>query len=279
MEMAVPNPHSLYCCRNRHLWSKDLFFRHGPEKPFPIKVVEAQRSPLAIPHYIAIAQGFYREQNLALDSNVSRPAEANQWSLEEKGDIILCNLSQQFFTQPLGTNTNQIAFASLARKDGTFLLGREQQTDFSWETLKRRSILGDAPDEQSNIILEEALKQNKLTLQQQVIIIQNVPLELKVGAFQAGVGHYVQMSEPLASIAEERGEGWVVATLGDAVEPIPSLIFAASPSYLKQHGGEIQRFVNGLCKGMLWLDYHSSSEAATVVAQYFPEIDKQTLEK
>lgn len=258
---------------------KTYYFRQEPDKPFPIKVVEAQRSPLALPHYVAIAQGFYREQNLALESNVSATHPESQWTLEEKGDIVLCNLSQSLFTQPMGTDARLVAFAGLAKKDGTFLLGREQQQDFTWDKLKRRSILGDAPDDQSNIILEEALKNNKLTLQQQVIIIQNIPLKLKEGAFQAGVGHYVQMSEPMATKIEMNGEGWVVAATGDAVGPIPALVLSAPPVYLKKHGREIQKLANGLCKGMLWLDYHSTAEAAAVVEPYFPDIERQSLIK
>lgn len=259
--------------------AKVYYFKSEPEKPIRVRIVEVERSLLALPHYIAMSQGFYREQNLSLESVVNIDTPIEEWATKGKGDILLCNLSQSIFTRPLGTGADLVAFASLAGKDGTFLLGRDDVPDFSWDMLKRRSILGDSPDDQSNIILEEALKQSKLTLQQQVIIIQNIPLSLKEGAFQAGVGHYVQMNEPMATLTEGRGGGRRVVALGTTVGPIPAITMSASGDYIKRNSNTIQKVVNGLCKGMLWLDYHSTTEAAKVVEPYFSDLDQDTLVK
>lgn len=253
-------------------------FNKGPEKADHIKVLEAERSPMALPHYIAMAQGFYREQELELES-VQMKDIPDELKLDHGGDILLSNLSQSLFTRSLGTGAELVAFAGLARKDGTFLLGRENSEPFSWEQLNKKSILGDAPDQQSTILLEEVLKNKKFTLQRQVIIIQNIPGELKEGSFQAGVGAYVLMAEPLATITEESGLGKNLTALSSSVKPVPSLVFSAPPDYLKQHGREVQKLVNGLCKAMLWLDYHSPAEAASVVRTFFPGIKQQYLTK
>ncbi|MCL5781652.1 MAG: ABC transporter substrate-binding protein [Firmicutes bacterium] len=256
-----------------------FLYSKEPEKPDTMRVVETERSLLALPHYIALAQGFYQEQKLQVESFVSKEAVQEEVMLTDEGDVLLGNISQALFTRPLGTGADLVAFAGLGRKEGSFLLGREDTQAFSWEQVKKRSILGDAPDTQSNIVLEEALKQNKLALQHQVIIIQNLPPNLKEGAFQAGVGHFVQMSEPMATMTEQSGVGKTVVFLGSAVGPVPSLAFLAPESYLKEHSRECQKLVNGLCKGMLWLDYHSPAEAARVIAPYFPDLDRQTLTK
>lgn len=257
-----------------------FLYNKEPERPVKIRVLEGERSLLALPHYIAMAQGFYKEQKLDVESAVLDDSSKDELSLTGKNaDVLLGNLCQTVFTRPLGTGAELVAFAGLARRDGTFLLGHQDIQEFTWEKLKRKTILGDAPDTQSNIILEEAIKQNKLTLQHQVIIIQNLPPALKEGAFQAGVGDYVQMSEPLASLAEDSGIGKTVAFLGTTVDSIPSLVFLAPENYLKQQDKANQKLVNGLCKGMLWLDYHSPVEAARVTAPYFPDIDKQLLTK
>ena len=249
-----------------------------PVKPDRLHVVEVERSILALPHYIAMAQGFYHEQNLEVTSTVLETIDVEEEvKLKDQGDVLLGNLCQSVFTRPLGTGAELLAFAELAHRDGTYLLGRENTEAFSWEQMKRKTILGNAPDAQSNIILEEALKQHKLVLQQQVIIIQNIPRKLKQGAFEAGVGHYVQMKEPLSIQTELTGAGKSVAFLGAAVEPIPALTFLAPEAYLKKHSQESQKLVNGLCKGLLWLDYHKPEEAARVVSAYFPDLDKQIL--
>ncbi|SHK61225.1 ABC transporter substrate-binding protein [Desulforamulus aeronauticus] len=253
------------------LWSVDK------NKSDRIRVVEATPSLLALPHYIALAQGFYREQELEVISSTLPETKEENFKLTAQGDVLLGDLNRFLFTSPLGTGAKLVCFASLARRDGTFLLSRPEAEVFSWDKMKRKSILGDAPDSQSNIILEEALRKNKLTLQHQVIIIQNLPEKLKQGAFQAGVGHYVQMSEPLATLTEQQGAGKIAIPLGSVVEPIPSLVFLAPAEYLKEHSHKYQKLVNGLCKAMLWLDYHTSAEAARVTAPYFPDLAEQTL--
>ncbi|AQS59970.1 ABC transporter substrate-binding protein [Desulforamulus ferrireducens] len=249
----------------------------GPEKPDYIRIVEAEPSLLALPHYIAISQGFYREQKLEVISTPLLENIEEEFKLADQGDVLLGDLNRFLFTRPLGTGADLVAFAGLARKEGSFLLSRPEAADFSWEQIKRKSILGDAPDAQSNVILEEVLRQKKLALQHQVIIIQNLPAKLKQGAFQAGVGHYVQMAEPLATLTEQQGTGKIAIHLGSEVAPIPSLVFLAPKKYIKEHSGELQKLVNGLCKGMLWLNYHNSAEAARVTASYFPDIDRQVL--
>lgn len=256
-----------------------LLYSKKPEKPDIVKVVETERSLLALPHYIALTQGFYREQELQVVTSLLKEPDNGEVTLQDQGDVLLGNLSQALFTRPLGTGADLVAFAGLARKDGSFLLGREDIQTFSWDQVKKKSILGDAPDTQSNIILEEALKQNKLALQHQVIIIQNLPPNLKEGAFQSGVGHFVQMSDPLATMTEQNGFGKIAVFLGSAVGPVPSLALMAQESYLKEHSQECQKLVNGLCKGLLWLNYHSPVEAARVVAPYFPDLDAQTLKE
>lgn len=269
--LGIAGTLSTYGVQTYFLYSKE------PDQPAHIKVVETERSILALPHYIALAQGFYQEQNLDVEVIVPEKANEEGVTLKGQGNILLGNLCQSLFTLPLGTGPELVAFAGVASRDGSYLLGRSDAPVFSWEQMKRKTILGEAPDTQGNIILEQALREHKLTLQHQVIIIQNIPAKLKEGAFQAGVGHYVQMSQPLASQTELNGSGKTVAFLGSVVQPIPSLVLLAPQSYLSKQGSTCQKLVNGLCKGQLWLDYHKPEEAARVVAPYFTDLDKQTL--
>ncbi|GAB6179982.1 ABC transporter substrate-binding protein [Desulfotomaculum defluvii] len=254
-----------------------LLYNQEPEKPDQIKIVESEHTVLSLPHYIALAKGFYREQRLEVTTSMIETSIEDPFGKQGKETVFLSNLCQSVFTRPLGTGADLVTFAAIAQKEGTYLLSRQDISDFSWDAVKRKSILGDAPDSQSNIILEEALKQNNLTLQHQVIIIQNLPADLKEGAFEAGVGHFVQMSQPVAYRTLQKQTGKMATFLGNAVDPIPSLVLLAPETYLKQHNKACQKLVNGLCKGMLWLDYHKPEEAAKVVASYFPELDQQTL--
>lgn len=254
-----------------------LLYQQEPKGPDQIKIVESEHTLLALPHYIALAQGFYQEQKLEITTSKLETSSENSLVKQSKGAVLLGDLCQGVFTRPLGTGADLVAFATVAQREGSYLISRQDITDFSWQAVKGKSILGDAPDSQSNILLEEALKQNKLTLQHQVIIIQNLPSDLKEGAFAAGVGHFVQMPQPLAQQTLLKQTGKLAAFLGDAIAPIPSLVLLASGNYLKNNDQACQKLVSGLCKGMLWLDYHKPEEAAQVVSPYFPELDKEVL--
>lgn len=83
--------------------------------------------------------------------------------------------------------------------------------------------------------------------------------------------------EPHATSLEAKGDGYVVASLGEDSGYVPYTAFSAKKSYIEAHPDVIQSFTNALQKGMDYVNSHSPEEIAKVIAPQFKETDADTL--
>ena len=83
--------------------------------------------------------------------------------------------------------------------------------------------------------------------------------------------------EPHATSLEAKGDGYVVASLGEDSGYVPYTAFSAKKSYIEAHPDVIQSFTNALQKGMDYVNSHSPQEIAKVIAPQFKESDADTL--
>lgn len=83
--------------------------------------------------------------------------------------------------------------------------------------------------------------------------------------------------EPHATALELKGDGYVVASLGEESGYVPYTAFSAKKSYIEQNGDVIQSFSNALQRGMDYVQSHSPEEIAKSIAPQFAETDMQTL--
>ena len=85
--------------------------------------------------------------------------------------------------------------------------------------------------------------------------------------------------EPHATALEQKGDGYVVASLGEESGYVPYTAFSARKSYMEENPDVIQRFTNALQKGMDYVLSHTPEEIAKVIAPQFAETDMETLTK
>lgn len=83
--------------------------------------------------------------------------------------------------------------------------------------------------------------------------------------------------EPHATALEQKGEGYVVASLGEDSGYVPYTSFSAKKSYLEKNKDVVQAFTDALQKGMDFVQNHTPEEIAKVIAPQFPETDMETL--
>ena len=76
---------------------------------------------------------------------------------------------------------------------------------------------------------------------------------------------------------EQKGEGYVVASLGEDSGYVPYTSFSAKKSYLEKNKDTVQAFTNALQKGMDFVRSHTPEEIAKVIAPQFAETDLETL--
>ena len=97
------------------------------------------------------------------------------------------------------------------------------------------------------------------------------------GAFAGGEAEYVTLFEPTASLTEDSGKGYIVASVGEASGEIPYTAYFAKKSYINEKEEIIQGFTNAIYKGQLWVQNHSAKEIAESIVDFFPDTDVDTL--
>jgi len=261
-------------------WGANLIL-NKPEPAPPVKtvrVMESMRTPYYLPLYLAVNLGYFTEEGLDVDITTTSQ-EAIQTALHDgRTDIALCGVQKILFN-PDSKGPQPKLFAAMAARDGSFLLSRQENDSFQWQNLKNKSIIGYSHDDSSEIALEEALRLHGQTPNRSVIIYYNIPDNLRLGAFRAGTGDYIQLLEPAASQAETQGFGQVSASIGMATGDMLVTAYAAHPTYIESNPEIIQKFTNAIYKAQLWLHRHSSEEAAAIVAPLFDNLDYQILIK
>ncbi len=260
-----------------------LLFWHGLKKPpaevpiHTVQILESARSPYYLPQYLALNLGFYKEQNLIVNITTTSQDAIRNALADGRTDIALCGLQKIIFN-PHVKHLQPKVFATMGRRDGSLLLSRKEE-DFSWRSLEGKTIIGGSHDDSSGIALEEVLRKHGLPPYRKVTIYYNIPDSLRLGAFRAGTGHYIQLLEPDASLAESNGYGKVAASVGEATGEMTVTAYAALPSYIESKPEVIQGFTNAVYKAQFWLSRHSAEEAAAVVAPSFPNLDHEVLLK
>ena len=96
-------------------------------------------------------------------------------------------------------------------------------------------------------------------------------------AFSGGQGDFSVEFEPFATSLEEKGDGYIVASLGVDSGYVPYTAFSAKSSYMEKNPEIIQGFTNALQKGMDYVNSHSSEEIAKVIAPQFEETEISTI--
>ncbi|MEG6614896.1 ABC transporter substrate-binding protein [Peptococcaceae bacterium 1198_IL3148] len=250
-----------------------------PEKKIPVvRVLEERRNILFLPHYLAMELGFFAEQNIDVQLKTVPPGETAHNILDEgKADVIIAGPGQVILADPIKGVNSPKAFAEITQKDGSFFIARETNENFQWTDVKNRTIISGYPTEDTSLILEYILRQHEIAPNWHCNVIENLPIELRPGAFKSGSGSFIVVDEPNATLLENQQMGKVVASLGNDAGNMPAAVYMANPQYLDSKTTVVQGLVNGLHKTQQWMMYHSVEEMANLVADYFPDYERDLL--
>ena len=126
------------------------------------------------------------------------------------------------------------------------------------------------------MVFEYILRQNGID-PSEVTINQSIDFGSTAAAFSGGQGEFTVEFEPGATILEQEGAGYVVASLGTDSGYVPYTAYCTKTSYLEDHSDTIQSFTNALQKGITYVNTHTPEEIAQVIAPQFTETDLDTL--
>lgn len=243
-----------------------------------IKVNEVTRSVFYAPQYVAINNGYFKENGLKIKLTTGQGADAvmtavlaNQCDIGFAGpeaSIYVYNEEKEDYTQ---------VFAQMTKKDGSFLISRTRTENFSWQDLKGKTVIPGRKGGVPYMTLEYVLRKNGIDPEKDLVLDDSIKFDLMAGAFASGNADYVTLFEPTASMTQKQEKGYIVASVGEALEDIPYTAYFAKKSYIVNNEDTIQNFTNAIYRGQKWVKEHTSEEIAKSIANFFPDTDIEML--
>lgn len=238
---------------------------------------EVAHSIFYAPMYVAIENDYFAEEGIDLDLVTGYGADKVMAAvLSGEADIGFAGSEATIYTYLEGANDYVVNFAQLTQRAGNFLVSREPIEDFSWDMLIGTDVLGGRAGGMPEMVFEYILKKNGID-PSQINIDQSIDFGSTAAAFSGGQGDFSVEFEPHATGLEQKGDGYIVASLGEASGYVPYTAYFAKSSYMEDHSDIIQAFTNALQKGMDYVNSHTAPEIAKVIAPQFPETDLETL--
>lgn len=252
----------------------------GKKDLVKVQLNEVTHSVFYAPQYVAINQGFFKEVGLEVELTNGGGADKVMTAvLSGQSDIGFAGPEATIYVYNEGKEDHAVVFAQLTKRDGQFLMGRKQEPDFKWSSLKGKNIIGGRKGGVPEMTLEYILRKNGLNPGKDVNVDTNIQFNLMAGAFTGGQGDYVTLFEPTASMLEKEGKGYILASLGKDSGEIPYTAYFAKKSYIEKNKDRVQKFTNAIYKGQLWVDSHTPEEIAKVIKPSFPDTDETILVK
>ena len=196
-----------------------------------------------------------------------------QQVLSKSADLGFCGPEQTIYIYNQNKEDYPVLFAQGTQTDGAFIVGRTDDTNFTWEKLRGKDIVGGRPGGIPEMALELALKNHGLTPGKDVNVITNIAFAATTGAFKGGTGQYAALFEPNGSMLKQDKSGYIVASVGESAGVIPETCYFATKSYIDNNPEVIQKFTNALYKGQLYVKNTSDAEIAKVIKPYFAGTD------
>ena len=243
-----------------------------------IKVNEVTRSVFYAPQYVAINNGYFKENGMEIELSTGQGADAVMTAvLANQCDIGFAGPEASIYVYNEGKEDYTQVFAQMTKKDGSLLIARNETDNFSWQDLKGKTVIPGRKGGVPYMTLEYVLRKNGIDPQKDVTLDDSIKFDLMAGAFASGNADYVTLFEPTASLTEQEGKGYIVASVGEEAGEIPYTAYFAKKSYIENNQETIQKFTNSIYQGQQWVKEHSAEEIAEVIQNFFPDTEIELL--
>ena len=249
------------------------------DKKTILRLNEVTHSVFYAPQYVAMSQGFFADEGLEIElTNGGGADKVMSAVISGQSDIGLAGPEACIYVYNQGKDDYPRIFAQLTKRDGSFLMGRTDES-FSWENLRGKTVIGGRAGGVPEMTLEYVLRRNGLVPQEDTVVDTSVQFNMMAGAFSGGSGDYVTLFEPTATEMELAGKGYILCSIGAESGEIPYTAYFASQSYMAAHPDVVQGFTNAIARAQQGILSHSDREVAEAIAAQFPDTSLDVLER
>ena len=243
-----------------------------------IKLAEVTRSLFYAPQYVALEKGFFEDEGLDVELQTTWGGDKTMTALlSDNADVALVGSETSIYVYEQNAKDYAVNFAKLTQTDGTFLVAKDPDPNFSWDNLRDTTFLGQRKGGMPQMVGEFVLKQHDIDPHQDLDLQQNIDFANIPGAFVSGDANYVQLFEPTASVFEKEGKGHIVASFGEESGDVPYTVFMAKESFLTDNEEEAKKFTKAVYEAQQWVQENSAEDIAKVIQPYFDDTDLDIL--
>lgn len=243
-----------------------------------VSLNEVTRSIFYAPFYAAMNQGFFKDEGLQIDLTTGEGADKTmQQVLSKSSDIGFCGPEQVIYINNQQRDDYPVLFGQLTQRDGSFLVSRKDEPNFTWESLKGKTVIGGRPGGVPEMALEYVLRNHGLVPGKDLNVITNIAFAATTGAFKGGTGDYAALFEPNASMLKLDNSGFIVASVGKSAGVIPYTCYFTTKSYMDKHADIIEKFTRAVYKGQLWVQKNTDDTVAASIKSFFPGTDEKLI--
>lgn len=246
-----------------------------------IELNEVTHSIFYAPLYVAINNGYFKEQGLTVTLTNGGGSDTSMSALlTGSADIILAGPETVVYTNQEGIKDAPVVFGQLTHCDGSFIVSKENEQNFTLDNLVGQTIIGGRKGGLPAMTLEYIITNGGYeigTQNNEINLRTDVAFNLTASVWEAEENtKYCTLFEPTATNIQKQGKGYIVASLGELSGSIPYTCFATKSSYLKEHKTQAEKFLKAIQKAYEFIGSNPSSKVAESLA---PSFDGNTLEE
>lgn len=249
-----------------------------PKEKDVVKLCEVTHSIFYAPQYAAINLGFFEDEGIQVELSNGQGADKVMAAvLSDNVDIGFAGPEASIYVYNEGKEDHTQVFALLTQRDGSFLVGREPDSNFSWDKIRGKTVLPGRKGGVPYMSLEYVIRKNGLDPAKDTNLDNSIQFALMAGAFTSGTGDYVTLFEPTASMLEKEGKGYIVSSIGKESGKISYTAYFAKKSFINENKDLMERFTRAIYKGQKWVESNDAKKVAEVVAPSFPDTNVELL--
>ncbi len=249
-----------------------LIFHRQEENLTKIRLAEVARTIFYAPQYVAIKNGYFKEEGLDIELILTPGADKVMAAvLSNDVQIGLSGAEATIYVYKGGEKDYIQTFAQLTQKDGSFIVSRRKIENFKLDDLRSKHIIGGRRGGMPVMTFQWILKQHNINPNTDLTIDTSIAFPAMSGAFIGGLGDFVNLFEPTASMVERQGFGYIVASIGELGGKVPYTAYSARKSFINANPEIMEGFTKAIYRGQQFVYENSPEDVAKIIYEYFPD--------
>ena len=242
-----------------------------------VRLAEVTHSSFYAPLYVAIENGYFEEEGIDLELILTPGADkVSAAVLSNDVEIGFAGAESAIYVYDQEESDYLRIFSGLTKRDGQFIVARDNYEDFSLEDLYGKEILVGRSTGMPALNFLNGLKNMEIDIDK-ININYSVEFAALSGSFIGGTGDFVNLFEPNATSLEENGYGHVVASVGVMSGEVPYTAFYARKSYIEENPEIIEGFTKAIAKAITYTLENDATKVAEGIIDQFPDTDVSEL--